>query len=311
MGDTDMGHMDHLEAVAAADVAFVRMREKTYRGSWKRRGGVGAFMMLARKWDRLEEMLGFKDGTQYNIFAAIEAKPSGGDGSTLAEVRDLRRYLLLVEAEMVSRGVVKYEESPVLGRDLNTGYCKPVPEQQAPPVDTRLFDRMAEVWGISGEEAAERLRRIAFGAGRHGGETPTQVMSALQYKWRLDQPGVMSELHKIIYGGPDTMPRTDSNRHAAHTEPPAPPAMRSVTDGLQAADYIALHLHYLPVPDQGHLAIVDRRQHPEVGHLPRLYPELNHREHADLAPEYRWMYDWEGTKYLLRDGFREHWGREP
>jgi hypothetical protein len=41
-----------------------------------------------------------------DVFAKIEQAPSGEDGSVLAEVRDLRRYLLLVEAEMVSRGAV-------------------------------------------------------------------------------------------------------------------------------------------------------------------------------------------------------------
>jgi hypothetical protein len=37
----------------------------------------------------------------------VQSDPSGRDGSLLAEIRDLRCYLLLVEAEMVSRGVVK------------------------------------------------------------------------------------------------------------------------------------------------------------------------------------------------------------
>ena len=41
-----------------------------------------------------------------NIFAGIRQDPTGADGSPLAEVRDLRRYLLLIEAEMMARGVV-------------------------------------------------------------------------------------------------------------------------------------------------------------------------------------------------------------
>ena len=45
MGTNDMGHMDYLEAVAAADVEHLRKKEETYTGSWKRRGGVGAFLM--------------------------------------------------------------------------------------------------------------------------------------------------------------------------------------------------------------------------------------------------------------------------
>lgn len=42
-----------------------------------------------------------------NIFAAIRANPSGDDGTVLACLRDLRRYLVLIEAEMMARGVVK------------------------------------------------------------------------------------------------------------------------------------------------------------------------------------------------------------
>lgn len=104
----------HLPTIAAEDARFLAERDKSYGSSWKRRGGVGAFMMLARKWDRLEQIV--KDypypmGTapkpqSYDIFGCIAARPDVSDGSVLAEVRDLRRYLLLVEAEMVERGVV-------------------------------------------------------------------------------------------------------------------------------------------------------------------------------------------------------------
>jgi hypothetical protein len=89
-------------------VTLLLEKEKTYKGSWKKRGGVGAFMMLARKWDRLENML---EGSKpaYDLFAEIEANPSGCDGTILAEVRDLRRYLLLVEAEMTARGTLELD----------------------------------------------------------------------------------------------------------------------------------------------------------------------------------------------------------
>lgn len=108
-------HMKHLRAVAMADVACLEEKERTYGGSWKRRAGVGAFMMLARKWDRLESIL--QGGWAWDIFRAIDRQcnderatgplnPVGGDGTVLAEVRDLRRYLLLVEAEMVAQGSV-------------------------------------------------------------------------------------------------------------------------------------------------------------------------------------------------------------
>ena len=107
----------HLDAIAAMDVSLVKEKDKSYGASWKKRGGIFAFAMLARKWDRLEEILAMpqmqtRDGVsrtaaRYDIFEAIAAEPAPGeDGTTLAEVRDLRRYLLLVEAEMVERGAV-------------------------------------------------------------------------------------------------------------------------------------------------------------------------------------------------------------
>lgn len=111
--------MNFLETVTKIDIAALQEKEKTYRGSWKKRGGVGAFMMLARKWDRLEEMLRERciyapadarktthECSPYDVFAFIAAQPSGNDGTVLAEIRDLRRYLLLVEAEMMARDVV-------------------------------------------------------------------------------------------------------------------------------------------------------------------------------------------------------------
>ena len=102
-------HMEHLEDVARADIAELQRKERTYQGSWKRRGGVGAFMMLARKWDRIECIAeaGSPDAARsaYDIFGLIELNMSGKDGTLLAEIRDLRRYLLLVEAEMVARSV--------------------------------------------------------------------------------------------------------------------------------------------------------------------------------------------------------------
>jgi ribosomal protein L32E len=99
---TNMEHMEYLKQVALEDVAHLEHKEKTYQGSWKKRGGVGAFMMMARKWDRLEEIC--KRG-YYDIFRLIGDFPSGEDGSVLAEIRDLRRYCLLIEAEMIARAI--------------------------------------------------------------------------------------------------------------------------------------------------------------------------------------------------------------
>lgn len=113
-------HMTHLRAIALEDVAHLEIKEHSYGSSWKKRGGIGAYMMIVRKIDRIENMLARetmiinrsrqgKDNLmreRWDIFANIEEDPSGDDSTVLAEVRDLRRYLLLVEAEMVARGTV-------------------------------------------------------------------------------------------------------------------------------------------------------------------------------------------------------------
>lgn len=93
-----MSYLDQLEAVATDDVEALREAEKSYGDSWKKRGGVGAFMMLARKWDRLEKQVAEKN---YDIFSAIAQDPR--EEGVIDDIRDLRRYLTLVEAEMRSR----------------------------------------------------------------------------------------------------------------------------------------------------------------------------------------------------------------
>lgn len=97
-----MSYIDNLAVVANKDVEELKRKDAEYGGSWKRRGGVGAFMMAARKWDRLEEQL---KNNGYDIFTSIEK--DGRNEGVLDDVRDLRRYLMLIEAEMIECGVVK------------------------------------------------------------------------------------------------------------------------------------------------------------------------------------------------------------
>lgn len=99
----DLEHMDYLRDVTEKDVYELQEKEKSYGGSWKKRGGVGAFMMLARKWDRIEIQVQHHN---YNIFKAIEEDPRTGTEyeNVLDDIRDLRRYLILIEAELVAQG---------------------------------------------------------------------------------------------------------------------------------------------------------------------------------------------------------------
>ena len=81
--------------IAKKDAKKLHEAEQSYGDSWKRRGGVGAFMMLARKWDRLEKQVNEND---FDIFKA--STKDKRDEGIIDDIRDLRRYLLLVEAEI-------------------------------------------------------------------------------------------------------------------------------------------------------------------------------------------------------------------
>ena len=83
------------EIISAEDRTSLDKAEQDYGDSWRKRGGVGAFMMLARKWDRIENQVVEKG---WDIFKSIEQdiRPEG----ILDDIKDLRRYLLLVEAHM-------------------------------------------------------------------------------------------------------------------------------------------------------------------------------------------------------------------
>ena len=88
----DGSNFNLISKIANEDVNKLIKAQESYGDSWRSRGGVGAFMMLARKWDRIENQVS-KDG--YDIFKTINNDPSSS--GILDDIRDLRRYLLLVE----------------------------------------------------------------------------------------------------------------------------------------------------------------------------------------------------------------------
>lgn len=94
-----------VEKVAQVDVTKLHKAEQSYGNSWKQRGGVGAFMMLARKWDRLEKQV---NESNYDIFLAAE-KDNRAEG-ILDDIQDLRRYLMLVEAELIRKETTNDQE---------------------------------------------------------------------------------------------------------------------------------------------------------------------------------------------------------
>ena len=85
---------EQIKSIALCDVATLRVKGETYGSSWSLRGGVGAFMMAARKWDRIENQCKAKG---YDIFEACH--DSAEDG-ILDDIADLRAYLLLIESKV-------------------------------------------------------------------------------------------------------------------------------------------------------------------------------------------------------------------
>ena len=115
-----MNYQDYIQQICDSDVAGLKLAEKSYGDSWKRRGGVGAFMMLARKWDRLENAMSTTLHTssetdvrglpvsptidKYDILQRALADPR--KEGLIDDIRDMRRYLVLIESELVAQGMV-------------------------------------------------------------------------------------------------------------------------------------------------------------------------------------------------------------
>jgi hypothetical protein len=113
LADSGRGYLDQLQAIAQSDVNTIEDKEVSYGNSWKRSGGIGAFMMFARKWDRIMQRVatrieaanGIPGASRDNVFEHLAAdRRSEG---VIDDIRGLRQYLLLVEAEMVARGEVE------------------------------------------------------------------------------------------------------------------------------------------------------------------------------------------------------------
>lgn len=137
----------HIQELADRDVKTLTVKNESYGASWRKRGGVGAFMMLARKWDRLETQV-TKYG--YDVFEAIRVN-QGTKDDILDDIQDLRAYLLLVEShvtapnrfstpleneiyEMASQTVVGPHGCPVVGCMILGPHTHPTSGARARPL---------------------------------------------------------------------------------------------------------------------------------------------------------------------------------
>lgn len=126
--------LEYFTHIALEDLLTTIHKNAEYGASWKKRGGQGAFMMLARKWDRLEEMCK-REG--YDIFSAIK-KSSSSSEALIDTIADLRNYLTLVQNEAIKTGLIekpkkylKYNTSEagdpfLVSHPISLGDLKPV-----------------------------------------------------------------------------------------------------------------------------------------------------------------------------------------
>lgn len=130
MVDTGMAFLTKLSEIAENDIKVLHEKGAAYGDSWKKRGGVGAFMMLARKWDRIENICRDKFG--YDVIrACLEDTSTEG---MLEQIGDLRRYLALIEAEVLVQKEIE-EKSKNMDFSKGPAFADSVMKKFAPPIN--------------------------------------------------------------------------------------------------------------------------------------------------------------------------------
>lgn len=118
--------LQHLQSLADKIVNVLHKKEEHYQGSWQQRGGQGAFMMLTRKWDRIENACRSEG---YDIFKVV----SENKADTVDDIDDLIGYLLLVRAKVHDDNLASEPGKHYVDQDPEIPWMRPpVPDQQAP-----------------------------------------------------------------------------------------------------------------------------------------------------------------------------------
>lgn len=352
--------MKWLVPLALDDVQVLRTKEATYCGSWKRRGGTGAYHVgVARMMDRLEAMCGAEPAMvhmqragssigearpdpnavpQYDIFRHIAARPGGEDGTVLAVVRDLRRYLLLVEAEMVSQGAVPAPPpATVWLEDHDVASTRRMVDADYSQVEARVlahaltsgsfYDALAADLHTTRDAIKRATWRMLYGADRlpEAAGLAARSQGAPAAPPAPAQPATFAELKadelERIHGTSAREPRPaqpsprDAEQAGAVDEVPehlqsVPTGAPEDQDGIGVEEAAAsslprrgVHRGSVEAPEQV-WSIVDRQlvsDDAKLRHLPRLRRELNSVEFKDLRPYYAHMYEYvgEGKGWVL------------
>jgi hypothetical protein len=240
-------------------------------------------------------------GRAEDIFAKIDEHPSGEDGTVLAVVRDLRRYLLLVEAEMVSRWDKEKKHAERLAAELadiakrgvsNTGKRKPTIEELEKILkepDKPVV--ISEDGSVSEMKSARRVPRYNFGVETtRDDEINTEHVNDIDYL----EPWVVSPNYFKMYKISVENREKFWNLRA--------PAVH-LLDAHVVSPELPRVLHGFYVMNSDHSWTLDvRRVPPEIRfYLPDLASEKNMKEHEELPEWQRWLYVWDkdGQKYRL------------
>lgn len=90
-----------LGAITEELVKYVSDKDLHYGSSWRKRGGAGAFFVISRKWDRIEQACE-KESAKYDIFNVF--KEDDRRETVLDDCLDLVGYLLILVEHMVEIG---------------------------------------------------------------------------------------------------------------------------------------------------------------------------------------------------------------
>lgn len=317
-----MKHLDRLEQIALSDVNVIKMKESTYRGSWKRAGGRSAWFMMRRNMDRLLTMMAAPDAADIlqdytdhlhgacesggeihidektllkfrsayvaeDIFLKIVEKPDGSDGTVLAALRDLRRYAMLVEAEMSAEGVTMEEtyvvSAPPAAADagsitVTVAGQKFVHERRVPRFDGE------DPPNISYEQAANSVA-IAVEEVKRSVDAPWQLTSAPRY-------ALGDKFYDKLTAG--------LYRLSPFVEATLLPAALTTCYSIASVEGVA------------HSGVwvlrLDRAPEGVQNWYQRVTRELNAHEYELCRNKY--LYQWVNDKYQLKEKF-SYWGREP